>query len=224
MKQVRFSEVQVGQKFKYSPTATLAMVRIEPRSHNFANQGACRRCGTPKESWVNTESADGRQGGHTCPERVIYLVEEEAPASEKAPGLERVRGQIEKILRQKKLSFETKSDGQFWIRQGSTLVTISLSEWNNRVLVLLSAPVALYVKKVTLELTYLLLEKSGKAMLGGYFMTDDAIWFGHTMFGEPLNEDAFLVTLAAVGMMADQQDDEIAAMAEGQRAADAWFK
>jgi hypothetical protein len=77
------------------------------------------------------------------------------------------------------------------VRQGSTIVTVSASHWNGRTLIILAAPVALNVKKVTPELTQRLLQKNGQMMLGAYFMSGDgeSIWFGHAIFGEPLHKE-----------------------------------
>lgn len=226
MKKVPFSKVQVGQKFKYAPSAEIALIRVEPRPHGMEGRGACPRCGEPRETWVNNETEDKHQGGHTCPERLVYLLESETPEATASQSLERTQQEIQQTLQDRGLSYQTQPNGQLWVRQGSTVVTVSASHWNKRMLIILAAPVALNVKKVTPELMQRLLQKNGQMMLGAYFMSGDgtSIWFGHAIFGEPLHKDNLLVALVTVGMIADREDDELAELTGGQRAADVWFR
>ena len=226
MKQKPFSEIAVGQRFKFKPDAEAAMVRVPPRPHKFAHERPCAKCGTPKQTWVNAELAKGGGSTHVCPDRLVYALEGAAPGTGAVADVEQVRRKVEEILRQKNLSYEVKRDGQLWVRQGSTLVSVSVSRWQNRTLVLLSAPLALHAKNITPELARSLLLKSGQATLGGYFVgrEGDSIWYGHTLFGASLQADDLLFSLVVVGMTADQNDDEIAKLAKGKRAIDVLLK
>jgi hypothetical protein len=222
MKPKQFSEVTVGQRFKFAPETEAVLVRVEPRPHSYEHERPCPSCGEPKQTWVNAEVIDTGSGRHVCPDRLVHLLDDGAPSPNASMDVERIRRKVEEILRQKNLSYEVKQDGQLWVRQGSTLVGVSVSQWQNRTLVLLSAPLALHAKNITPEFAHSLLLKSGQAMLGGYFIgrEGDSIWYGHTLFGESLQADDLLLSLVIVGMTADQNDDEITKLVRGQRAID----
>lgn len=84
--------------------------------------------------------------------------------------VEELRSKVEKYLRQKQLSYEVKSGGTLWVRQGSTVVVVAPMQWgeNEQTLVKLSAPVSLEIKKISPELTRFLAEKTINYCLGNF--------------------------------------------------------
>jgi len=136
--------------------------------------------------------------------------------------LEVLRGKVESYLRQKQLSYEVKPNGSLWIRQGSTVVVVSPSDWGERTLVKLAAPVALNITKVSPELTRFLVEKNFELLFGKFSLdtNGNAIWYEHVLLGDSLDAEALFVAVAAVALTADQYDEEVAKMAQGKRVAD----
>ena len=139
-----------------------------------------------------------------------------------ANNLEVLRGKVESYLRQKQLSYEVKPNGSLWIRQGSTVVVVSPSDWGERTLVKLAAPVALNITKVSPELTRFLVEKNFELLFGKFSLdtNGNAIWYEHVLLGDSLDAEALFVAVAAVALTADQYDEEVAKMAQGKRVAD----
>jgi hypothetical protein len=139
-----------------------------------------------------------------------------------ANNLEALRSKVENYLRQKQLSYEVKPNGSLWIRQGSTVVVVSSSEWGERTLVKLAAPVALNITSVTPELTRFLVEKNFELLFGKFSLdtNGNAVWYEHVLLGDFLDAEELFVAVAAVALTADQHDEEIAKMAQGKRVAD----
>lgn len=135
---------------------------------------------------------------------------------------EELRGKVENYLMQKQLSYEVKPNGTLWIRQGSTIVVVNPSDWGERTLVKLAAPVALDISKVTPELTRFLAEKNFELLFGKFSLDTNgkAIWYEHVLLGDFLDAETLFVAVAAVALTADQYDEEIAKMAQGKRVVD----
>ncbi len=133
-----------------------------------------------------------------------------------------LRSQIEGFLRQKQLSYEVKPNGGIWVRQGSTIVVISPSDWGERTLVKMAAPVALDIAQITPELTRFLAEKNHDLLFGKFSLDTNgkAIWYEHVLLGEKLDVERLFVALAAIALTADEYDEQVSKMAKGKRVAD----
>lgn len=139
-----------------------------------------------------------------------------------ANDVQALRSKVEDYLRQRQLSYEVKPNGSLWIRQGSTIVVVNPSEWGERTLVKLAAPVALNITKITPELTRFLVEKNFELLFGKFSLdtNGNAIWYEHVLLGSSLDAEELFVAVAAVALTADQHDEEVAKMAQGKRVAD----
>jgi Archaeal ATPase./Tetratricopeptide repeat. len=136
--------------------------------------------------------------------------------------VEVLRSKVESYLRQKQVGYEARSDGTFWIRQGSTIVTVSANAWGERTLVKLAAPVALDITKITPELTRFLLEKNSELLFGKFSLDTRGrtIWYEHVLLGDFLDVEELFIAVAAVALTADEHDEQVSKMADGRRAAD----
>ncbi len=139
--------------------------------------------------------------------------------SEPSQKVEALRNKIQKYLSQRNLSYEVRPSGDLWIREGSTVVAIVLSDWNEQTLVSVMAPVALDVKKVTAELTRFLAEKNNDLLFGKFSLNpeDNSIWYTHVLLGDYLDEEELFVAVAQVAITADEYDEQVSKMARGRR-------
>ena len=138
--------------------------------------------------------------------------------------VEELRSKIEKYLRQKQLSYEVKSGGTLWVRQGSTVVVVAPMQWgeNEQTLVKLSAPVSLEIKKISPELTRFLAEKNNQLLFGKFSLdvNNNTIWYEHVLLGDYLDAEELFTSVAAIAITADQHDEQISKMSGGKRFAD----
>jgi len=136
--------------------------------------------------------------------------------------VEALRSKVETYLRQRQLSYEVKPEGNIWIRHGSTIVVITLFEWNERTVVKLAAPVALNITNITPELTCLLAEENYRLLFGKFSLdtADNAIWYEHSLLGDFLDAEELFIAVGAVASTADEYDEQISKMAHGKRAKD----
>jgi hypothetical protein len=137
-------------------------------------------------------------------------------------AVEVLRSKVENYLRQRQLSYEVKPNGSLWIRQGSTVVVVSPSQWGERTLVKLAAPIALNIRQVTPELTRFLAEKNYQLLFGKFSLDteNNAVWYEHVLLGDFLDAEELFVALVAIALTADEHDEQVAEMAGGQRIAD----
>jgi len=136
--------------------------------------------------------------------------------------VEALRSKVQTYLRQKQLSYEVKPNGNLWIRQGSTIVTINPQQWGERTLVKLAAPVALHITKITPQLTRFLAEKNNQLLFGKFSLDTEgnAIWYEHVLLGDSLDAEELFVAVAAIAVTADEYDEEVSKMARGKRVKD----
>ncbi|UCE37956.1 MAG: YbjN domain-containing protein [Thermoplasmata archaeon] len=142
--------------------------------------------------------------------------------TEELKTLEGLREKVESFLRNKELSYEVRPEGDFWLRQGSTLVVISPNQWEERTLVRLASPVAINVTDVSPELTKYLVEMNHQLLFGKFALDTEGktIWYEHVLLGDFLNEEELFVGLAAVALTADDFDEKVSEMAGGKRVSD----
>jgi hypothetical protein len=109
-------------------------------------------------------------------------------------------------------------DGLYCIKQGSTLVMISVHPWGNRAVVRLAAQL---VKGVSMEvpLALELLETNALLRFGAfaYVPAGEVVIFAHTLLDRDLGDrEEFLGTIRDFALVADDYDDRIAARYGGQ--------
>jgi Putative bacterial sensory transduction regulator len=125
---------------------------------------------------------------------------------------------IEKALK-KSSAFRKIDDGLYVVKQGSSLVMISVLAWNaDRALV---RCVAQLVKGVNMEvpLAMQLLEMNAMLRFGAfaYVPAGEVVIFSHTLLGgSTLNAEELTATVRDVAIIADEYDDRIAARYGGQ--------
>jgi hypothetical protein len=125
---------------------------------------------------------------------------------------------IEKALK-KSSAYRKIDDGLYVVKQGSSLVMISVLPWNpDRAVV---RCVAQLVKGVTMEvpLAMQLLEMNALLRFGAfaYVPAGEVIVFSHTLLGGPdMSVEELTTTVRDVAIIADDYDDRIAARYGGQ--------
>jgi len=125
---------------------------------------------------------------------------------------------IEKALK-KSPAYRKIDDGLYVVKQGSSLVMISVLPWNpDRAVV---RCVAQLVKGVTMEvpLAMQLLEMNALLRFGAfaYVPTGEVVIFSHTLLGgATLDSEQITATVRDVAIIADEYDDRIAARYGGQ--------
>ena len=125
---------------------------------------------------------------------------------------------IEKSLK-KSSAYRKIDDGLYVVKQGSSMVMISVLDWNpDRAVV---RCVAQLVKGVTMEvpLAMQLLEMNAMLRFGAfaYVPTGEVIVFSHTLLGgTTLNATELTATVRDVAIIADEYVDRIAARYGGQ--------
>ncbi len=138
------------------------------------------------------------------------------------PDVSALHTRVQQYLREKQLVYEVQQNGSIWIRQGSTVVVVEPAAWNERTVVKLMAPVALNITKITPELTRYLAEQNYRLLFGKFSLDADgkAVWYEHILLGDNLDVEELFIAVAAVALTADENDEEIAQMAGGQRLVD----
>lgn len=136
--------------------------------------------------------------------------------------IEELRSKIGRYLRTEQLLYEVRPNGDYGVRQGSTLVVIQPRLWGNVTLVKLVAPVALEIKKITPQLTRFIAEKNSEILFGKFSLDveEKAVWCEHTLLGDFMDPDELLVAVESVVSLADEYDEKVAKMADGKRAID----
>lgn len=138
--------------------------------------------------------------------------------------VEEIRSKVEKYLRQMELNYEVKSNGTFWVRQGSTAVILNPVQWgdNDQTLVKLLAPVAMDATNISPKLTHFLAEKNNELLFGKFSLDskNKSIWYEHVLLGDFLDKEELFTAITAVALTADEFDEQIAEMCGGKRMVD----
>ena len=82
--------------------------------------------------------------------------------------LDELRAKIDQFLRLDQTRYEVLPDGDYAVRQGSTLVVIQPRMWGEITLVQLVAPVALEIGKISPQLTRFIAEKNSELLFGKF--------------------------------------------------------
>ena len=137
--------------------------------------------------------------------------------------MQTVRTRIEDCLRRFGVTYEVRPNNDLVIRQGSAAVCIKVLMRNDRCFVHCLAPVAMNIAASNEPLTRFLLEENNRLLLGKFSLDTEqkTVWFEHALLGTTLDDEALLMTLTTVALIADQHDEQIAEMGSGQRFIDA---
>src|SRR3954466_4283951 len=132
-------------------------------------------------------------------------------------AVQEARRSIERMLGDSP-AYRKIEDGLYCIKQGSTLVMISVHPWGNRAVVRLAAQL---VKGGSMEvpLALHLLETNALLRFGAfpYVPAGEVIIFAHTLLDRDLGDrEEFLQTIRDFALVADDYDDRIAAQYGGQ--------
>jgi hypothetical protein len=137
------------------------------------------------------------------------------------PAVVETGRQIERMLKDSP-AYRKVEDGLYVVKQGSTLVMISVHPWKKHAVVRLAAQL---VKGVNMEvpLALELLELNAVLRFGAfaYIAAGDAIIFLHTLLDREISDrEEFMETIRDFALVADDYDDRIAARYGGQTMAE----
>lgn len=109
-------------------------------------------------------------------------------------------------------------EGIFLLKYGSTVVMISIFEDGTHTFVRLASTI-LAGARPQLELVMRLLRMNTEVLFGAFLLfEDDTVSFTHTLLGETLGYEEFAHALTYVARVSDDHDEELQAMAGGERA------
>lgn len=115
---------------------------------------------------------------------------------------------------------EVTEDGFWSLRFGSTVLVISCFEHEGRPYVRIAA-ILLVGAQTSLDLLTRLLRLNTEVLFGSFQLFDDqSVAFTHTLLGDHLEFDVFDAALRYVARVGDDHDEELQALAGGQRAED----
>ena len=110
------------------------------------------------------------------------------------------------------------TEGIFLLKYGSTVVMISIFEDGAHGYVRLASTL-LAGARPQLELVMRLLRMNTEVLFGAFLLfEDDTVSFTHTLFGDTLGFEEFRHALEYVARVSDDHDEELQALAGGQRA------
>ncbi|GIV54032.1 MAG: hypothetical protein KatS3mg039_0550 [Candidatus Kapaibacterium sp.] len=135
--------------------------------------------------------------------------------------IEATRQRVESILRDAFPEYVPFSNGSFSVSYGSTQVIIVVRPFTETECVVECIAHVVSGAKISEELLRYLLRKNAEIHLGGFgLLFDDTIIFSHSITATNMDRNELVTTITSVAIIADHYDDEIVAMAGGQRAAD----
>jgi hypothetical protein len=109
-------------------------------------------------------------------------------------------------------------EGIFLLKYGSTVVMVSIFEDDTHVFVRFASTL-LSGARPQLELVMRLLRMNTEVLFGAFLLfEDDAVSFTHTLLGDTLSFEQFSHALQYVARVSDDHDEELQALAGGQRA------
>ena len=110
------------------------------------------------------------------------------------------------------------AEGIFLLKYGSTVVMVSIFEDGEHPFVRFASTL-LSGARPQLELVMRLLRMNTEVLFGAFLLfEDDTVSFTHTLLGEPLSFEQFSHALQYVARVSDDHDEELQALAGGQRA------
>ncbi|MDP2312522.1 MAG: YbjN domain-containing protein [Pseudomonadota bacterium] len=109
-------------------------------------------------------------------------------------------------------------EGIFLLKYGSTVVMVSVFEDEDHAFVRFASTL-LSGARPQLELVMRLLRMNTEVLFGAFLLfEDDTVSFTHTLLGDTVNYDEFAHALRYVARVSDDHDEELQALAGGQRA------
>ena len=134
--------------------------------------------------------------------------------------LARIADQISDALLRMDVDVDRTPQGFWLVKQGSTVVVLSLVQDGERVFVRIAALLLAGVSP-QLDLVTRLLRLNAEVVLGAFqIFEDDTVAFTHTLLADPLDAAAFTHALGYVARVGDDHDEDLQAFAGGRRAED----
>ncbi len=128
---------------------------------------------------------------------------------------------VESILKDKFPDYVAFGDGSFTISHGSATVMIVVRPFTETETVVECTSQVVSGARISVELMQYLLRKNAELHFGAFgLLFDNTINYSYALPGSNLDEQEFYTAVNAVAIIADHYDDEIVAMAGGQRSAD----
>ncbi|MFZ5481736.1 MAG: T3SS (YopN, CesT) and YbjN peptide-binding chaperone 1 [Myxococcota bacterium] len=129
-------------------------------------------------------------------------------------------GRVSDFLVRMDLDPDRNDEGIFMLRYGSTVVMVSLFEDDDHTYVRFASTMLTGVRP-QLDLVMRILRLNTEVLFGAFLLfEDDTLSFTHTLLGDDLAFDEFVHTLTYVARVSDSHDEELQALAGGQRAED----
>jgi hypothetical protein len=133
---------------------------------------------------------------------------------------ERLADRVTDLLLAMDLDVDRSAEGLWLVKQGSTVVVVSLVQDGDLSFVRMAALLLAGVRP-ELELVTRLMRLNAEVVLGAFqLFEDDTVAFTHTLLAEPLDAAAFTHALGYVARVGDDHDEELQALAGGRRAED----
>lgn len=134
--------------------------------------------------------------------------------------LDDLAGRVSDHLVRLDLDPDRNEEGIFMLRYGSTVVMVSLFEDGPHAYVRIASAM-LTGFRAKLELVTRVLRLNTEVLFGSFLLfEDDTLSFTHTLLGDDLDFDTFAHALDYVARVSDTHDEELQALAGGQRAED----
>lgn len=135
--------------------------------------------------------------------------------------IESTRLRVDSILHEAFPEYVPFSNGSFAVLHGSTQVVIVVRPFTENECVVECIAHVVSGATISEELMRYLLRKNAEIHLGGFgLLFDDTIVFTHSITASNMDRNELVTTIMSVAIIADHYDDEIVAMAGGQRATD----
>lgn len=131
-----------------------------------------------------------------------------------------VRNKVQRILAEKFGSARVDSDGDFFVTYQSAVVFVRVRDWMDSGTVVKIFSHVLRDIKVTPEVYKWVATNSINPMFGAFGLAEGdhpTILLSHNLLGDSLDPDELLNAVAAVAIMADEQDDKLQKMFGGRR-------
>lgn len=134
--------------------------------------------------------------------------------------LEHLAGRISDFLVRMDLDPDQNDEGMFMLKYGSTVVMVSLFEAGQHTYVRFASTMLTGVQP-KLDLVMRLLRLNTEVIFGAFLLFEDnTLSFTHTLLGDAIDFEEFTHAITYVAQVSDNHDDELQALAGGQRAED----
>ena len=171
------------------------------------NTAFCVNCGSP----ISKQSKDVSSTPQATPVTTKELM-----------TLEQLRTTVETYLREGKIIYQVQPGGTLVIRYGTTAAFIQFAHVGDRTCVLVAAPVAHSIAKITPELTRFIAETNEQLLFGKFTLDSKnmAVFYKHALLGDFLDREELIQAVAVVVSTADNYDEQVTKMVGGKRVID----